>query len=529
MTKLPKQHFLILLSAMLFGGLLSIYFGKELCWDLANYHFYNPYALLHRRNNIDLWPTNFIHQYLNPTLDLLTYFLITKTPPLFAEFYLGALHGINFWLLFLIAERFIDHQYKILTALLIALLGMYGPTVLPGIGSFQNDNLICLFVLSSLLLFLDTTKTPTRNHTSRILLSGLLLGCGVGLKFTAGIYVIGLGVTFFFLPFTFKHNIQLLITWSIAVAVGICLTSGYWMWHLWTQYHNPIFPFLNHLFHSPFFIADNWRDTRFLPTGLLQTFFYPFYFSWDGRIADASFQDFRYLFVYVLLVITFVVTVIQRNQSHNKMQTMTKSLIVFFIISYIVWQSYFSIARYLAPLEMLAPLMIYLLVTHLIPSHHYRIIVISFLFMTLALAMRPTKMIRARWYQTDFFNIQLPTVVSDTPAATVLIALPAYALERDPRPQSYLIPYFPARWQFIGIPFQQHKLHATQAWLNTIQTHLNKTQPIYLLAPTSVLNEFNESIEQFKLNATNRCYPITSDRQRLSNESVWLCELKRES
>lgn len=525
MTKLTKQHFLILLSATLFSGLLSIYFGKELCWDLANYHFYNPYALLHQRNNIDIWPTNFIHQYLNPTIDLLTYFLITKTPPLFAEFYLGALHGINFWLLYLIAERFIPHQHKTLTALLIALLGMYGPTVLPGIGSFQNDNLICLFVLSSLLFFLQTFQSQ-KNITTNLLFSGLLLGCGVGLKFTAGIYVIGLGITFLFLPLNLKQKIHFIFTWTFAVAIGICITSGYWMWHLWLQYHNPIFPFLNHLFHSPHFAGDNWRDTRFLPNGILQTLFYPFYFSWDGRIADAPFQDFRFMYVYVLLMMTAIASFILRKSTQPKIPAMTQTLIIFFITSYLVWQAYFSIARYLAPLEMLAPLVIYLLVMQLIQSNYYRIIVISSLFMTLAIAMSPTKMIRARWYQSDFFNVQLPQVVTKTPAATVLIALPAYALERDPRPQSYLIPYFPARWQFIGMPFQQHKLQATEAWLNTIQTHLANAQSIYLLAPDSVLDEFNQSIAQLKL-TTNQCYPITSDRQRVSNEAVWLCKLSR--
>jgi hypothetical protein len=117
---------LILILSMLLSGILSIYFGKELCWDLANYHFYNPFALLHARSTVDYWPNSNVHQYINPTIDLLSYFLIQNFTPRMSEFILGAIHGINLWLLFLIANRFLQGPYRTPLALLIALLGLYG-------------------------------------------------------------------------------------------------------------------------------------------------------------------------------------------------------------------------------------------------------------------------------------------------------------------------------------------------------------------------------------------------------------------
>src|SRR4029079_13454467 len=91
---------LLLILCMLCGGYLAVFFGRELCWDLAHYHYYTPYAYLYNRYSIDYWPTSYLHQFLNPTIDFLTYGLINYLSPYRAVFILGALHGINLWLLY---------------------------------------------------------------------------------------------------------------------------------------------------------------------------------------------------------------------------------------------------------------------------------------------------------------------------------------------------------------------------------------------------------------------------------------------
>jgi len=196
----------VLIVAVLGCGCLSLLFGKELCLDLANYHFYNPFAFLHSRFTIDYWPDSFIHGHYAPTIDFLGYFLINYFSSKWAVFVLGALHGINFWLVFLIAYHFLEHHpYPYWIALLCTLLGLYGPTVLPGIGSFQNDNLMSIFVLGFILLqcralaffsthtiLLKKKVTPRDDnlgsYKKNIFWGFLLLGIAVSLKLTAFIF-----------------------------------------------------------------------------------------------------------------------------------------------------------------------------------------------------------------------------------------------------------------------------------------------------------------------------------------------------
>src|SRR5215208_8338177 len=118
---------------MLLAGCLSVFLGKELNWDLAHYHFYLPYSVIYNRSILDYWPASYIHQYLNPLIDFLSYFLITHFTSFQTVFIRGALDGISIWLLFLIADFFIPPQkYKTLLCLLMTFLGIYGPTAFEG-------------------------------------------------------------------------------------------------------------------------------------------------------------------------------------------------------------------------------------------------------------------------------------------------------------------------------------------------------------------------------------------------------------
>src|SRR5258708_1178812 len=101
---------ILLCMAMLTGGFISLHLGKELGWDLAHYHYYGGFAFLDQRVQ-DFWAVSYIHQFINPTIDLFPYFLLNTVTPRWCEFILGALHGINFWLLFLIADEFLDGSF----------------------------------------------------------------------------------------------------------------------------------------------------------------------------------------------------------------------------------------------------------------------------------------------------------------------------------------------------------------------------------------------------------------------------------
>lgn len=517
-------NILVLIAGIAACGLISIYFGKELNWDLANYHYYNAFSFLHRRWNTDYWPTSFVHVHFTPTLDFLTYFLINYFPPRTTTFLIGAIHGINFWLIFSIGRLSLpDTKYQNIIGILLAMLGLYGPTVLPGIGSFQHDDLVSLFVLGfvflQLKIFTHYTKTGTLSFRM-LFISSVLLGIGAGCKLTAGVFVGGSLLAFMFMPISVKQRTRVIMTFFLGVGIGVFCSSGYWMLFLWQKYHNPFFPLLNGIFHSPDFPGYNWRDSHFLPHGFMQTLFYPFYFSWDGRTGDTPFRDFRYAILYFMLAVYAFSK--KRDQPLN---LPIKWFFLFFIFSYILWQFYFSIMRYIVALEMLTPLIIYLVLYQLVRDVSVRFTSAVFLFFFIASTMVPTHMVRAGWYETDYFNVKLPAFVKTVPEAMVLVPFPAFAFDSKPRPQSYLIPFFPNKWHFAGIPFLQNKYAVPRTVYSLVKNYQGKN--IFLLSSPEYMPIMFQIANLMGLKPHASCSLITSDRQVVTHEEVLLCPVRK--
>jgi glycosyltransferase involved in cell wall biosynthesis len=517
------KNIAVLFFAVLFGAAIALMFGKEMNWDLANYHFYNPYVFLTKRFTQDLWPSSFVHHYFTPTADVLTYFLITHLPPWAATAMMGAIHGLNLWLLFCIARLFLNQKElrssllpSNVMAFLFALIGIYGPTALPGMGSFQQDNLISIFVLSFIYLQLRCFQHYAQTKTMPFILfaaGSFLLGLGVGMKLTAGLYVGAMLLTLLLLGLPFSLRLQLLFLFAASVLLGLLTSAGYWMLYLWQHYHNPFFPLWNAIFHSAFFPWHNWQDTRFLPKGMLQHLFFPFYFSFDGRTGDMPFQDFRFAIAYIVLAIFLFF-------KPKRLSLSKQAFSLFFIFSYLSWQFYFSIMRYAVVLEMLAPLFIGLMVFQLLPK--YKTELTLCLYFLLATTMVPMQMIRLSAAGHDYFQVSLPAFVKQQPSATVLVAYPAYALDIEPRPQTYLIPFFPKDWRFIGIPFLHGKVMMSKELKQMMQ---EAHPPFYVLSPSAFVASMQNAAKEFNLKAKGPCADISSERTRITHEGVRLCRL----
>jgi hypothetical protein len=145
----------------------------------------------------------------------------------------------------------------------------------------------------------------------------------------------------------------------------------------------------------------------------------------------------------------------------------------------------------------------------------------------LSLLMEPVPFVRSTNYHGTFFNANIPSTLRKINHAVVLVSYPAYALNADPRPQSYLIPYFPANWQFIGIPFLNNRYLAEKFTAKKIQEILHKTQDnIYLLTTKRNMIALNKVAHHFGLIDNGPCFTITSDRQKIAHQMVLLCPVK---
>ena len=230
----PSPSFIIFILSIIIFGSISVYLGQDNNWDMRNYHFYNPYSFFNNRLGFDYAPAQ-VHTYLNPTADIIFYFLVVNFPPKLVGFLMGGIHGLNFWFLFLITYYILKKIYLrtghgnilkpssengkkkrisvifreennynmrwpnqaiIAFSLLIGVVGLYGPISIFELGFTFNDNLVSLFILGAILLLIRKMVLEgnynLKDLKKELVLSGLLVGIGIGLKLAHVSYGIGI-------------------------------------------------------------------------------------------------------------------------------------------------------------------------------------------------------------------------------------------------------------------------------------------------------------------------------------------------
>lgn len=448
---------IFILTPIVFG-LLSVSFGQDNNWDLRNYHYYNPYAFIKGRLLFDYAPAQ-LQTYFNPALDFIFYSLVTHFSPKTVGFAMGAIQGFNFFLLFSICYYLFLHKSpstRLLLALTSAIAGVYAPIMMGELGNSTNDVATSLFILGAVLIIVrltvrdDNLDTPTLNYT--LIAAGILIGLGTGFKLTLAVY----GVSFLLAQLSLQRNwiqrIRLTAAATLGLVGGTLISSGFWMHRLWSLYGNPLFPFYNSIFKSPYTRLVNIADKRFLPEGLFDQLFFPFFFLFSNRYTDSQhhYRDARFAIIYILLLIIALIFFVKWLRANPRSKRISKEkelnpthhfLIIFFVGSYITWQMKFSILRYTNVQEMLGPIVIFVLLIYIIKSEYYCILTYVLLLVMIAVGMYAPRVDRLSWDST-FFQVQVPRY--DDPARTIV-------LMASTRPWAYLIPAFPEATRFLCV------------------------------------------------------------------------------
>ena len=349
-------------------GLLSLAMGQDDGWDMRNYHLYNVHALLNGRMAIDISPAGF-QSYFNPFLDV-PYFLLTQwLPAPVAGFAFGVIHGLNFLLVAAIIRQFVADAR---IALLLAIAGVMTAAFLSELGNSMGDNLTALLVLASVYWLVrrwDELQAG-RGGAVRVLFgAGAIMGLGLGLKLTNVSFAVGACVALFALSVPFRQRVLAAFLYGAGVLAGMAVTSGYWMFRMWSSYGNPLFPQFNNIFHSPMAAEFGVLDEGHLPRNPVEVLLWPFVFTRDiSRIAEVPIQQIIWPLLYAVVLVWAVVTFLRRGQgarsntvSRINLSSRSVFLLAFFSVSYVVWVRLFSIYRYVVPIEMLAPLLFWLL------------------------------------------------------------------------------------------------------------------------------------------------------------------------
>lgn len=507
----------ILLFACLAGGLGALHYGFALEWDLLNYHLYNPHALLNGRLAIDVAPAQ-QQTYLNPALFIPVYLLFKYFGAAVLVFVIGAIQAGQLILLWLILQELAAHRIREQwMLLLVAALGLGGPIFLNQLGGSQGDTLLSALVLGGLLAVLRDQVRPDDSRTLRTgILAGLLLGMACALKLTFSIYALSLGLAAFFC-FSGARRWRMVFSLAVGGLLGVGLAGGAWFVHQWELYGNPLFPYFNNFFASPWLDQGDYRDLRFMPGSTTEWLFYPYYWLMDPqRVWEFSFRDLR---VPLVLIVAFLLPLFTWRKMRQNAPAL--GLVWIFIgLSYLFWIRLFSIYRYLSVIELLAPVVIFSSVFLLTQSRRVLLLTLAALIGSQALV----EYSRGAW--TWEFQPDTATTLADLPPdAMVLIdgyepvAYAALWLGDD-------IPLVRIRANFMHTIEPQHKLHelAHQA----VRQHPGSF--FLLLSQADVAAGFLPGdLEQVGLGLedTAYCTPVFESVELQRMQDIKLCPLKK--
>lgn len=434
-------------------GLAALWLGQDSNWDLRNYHFYIPYAFLHGRLDFDVAPGQ-VANFYNPLFYVPFYYLVLAWPPQAVGFFIGALQGLNGVFVFYLARHLQTYLPGIQRPWLpwvLALMAVTGAGFIAEIGTSFGDTIISLLILGSLAcnfwLIARSTGPLTWQKLLVALASGLLAGLAAGLKQPFAAYAVGLCAGFLFINRDFTRNISLAFIFGLGVLAGMATSGGFWFYELWQRYGNPLFPYFNDVFQSPWAWLGPYRDARFLPRDLGEVLLFPFFFITDPfHTGEAAFRDWRIAVLYVGLIIFIILKLVMRQGQQPLSQTMqmtiqVRYLITFLVVTFAAWLKLFAIYRYLVVVEMLAPLALWCIWQPWLSNRKYATPIIVLVMLAMLVGTQPGNWGRVPWSK-DYFGVTVPPLAD--PKNTVVL-LAGY------EPLSYVIPFFPPTVQFLRI------------------------------------------------------------------------------
>ena len=187
---------------------MNYVFGKEMAWDLLQYHFYSGFSALNDRFEQDYFAAG-LQSYFNPYAYVPFYVLVKAgLPALAVGSVLAMIHSVVLWLTYELACRVCpseDRKERFLFGLCATVLAFMNPILLQQIGSSFADITTTGLVLGGWLLLVQAVRRP---RTTPVVFGAILLGIATALKPTNGIHAFGAFFLVAFVPLPFLGRIR---------------------------------------------------------------------------------------------------------------------------------------------------------------------------------------------------------------------------------------------------------------------------------------------------------------------------------
>jgi hypothetical protein len=411
-------------------GLYSLWLGADTNWDSRNYHLYNPFAWLYGKLQVDLAPAG-MQSYFNPMLDVGFYLATTHLPSRVVGFGMGVLHGLSFVLILGIVQRALPalpdgDRFRV--PLLLASAGCLTANFLSGVGNSMGDDTTALSSLASLLVLLihwDRLGQWSIRSVAFVGAAGMLVGMGAGLKLTNAVFAVALCASLLIYPDRLIVRLRIAVLFGIGVLAGFAITGGYWMFHMWKLFGNPLFPQFSSLFPNALAAPVGVADIRWGPKSWLETVFWPFIFAANSRrVGEIPIRQIIWPIAYVLFWIWFACGIAQWWTGRRVSRTDSRALFCVLLVAtaYVIWMAVFSIYRYIVAAEVLTPLVVWIMLEQLLPYRRARRVAGGLILLATAVVVTggaPT------WGHADYadplYHAEVPAL-PEPERATVVIA-----------------------------------------------------------------------------------------------------------
>jgi len=361
----------------------------DLNWDRANYADYIVFALLNNRTKMD-WAPGGLNNFNNP---------LTSIPGYLFSLY----HGIPGYLAVLVillaifhfANRIINdlfseisvYQNNFVRAFAINIM-LAGPLFFSEIGTTMGDWTAIPFFIASLSYFIRILQ----NHQTEksIYISISFMSAMTFLKITNVVFLAALLIA---IIFTRKNWQEFRSAFKFST-LGILTSStifGYWFYRIYSLTGNPVFPFWNEIFKSPYYPLENFRDMRWnldsFSEGLM-----PLFGIWSRSTLEFWGYDVRATILTTLAMFISVTRIKKSSRikviSNSNSQILPtdstiKGLSIFLGASILLWATLLFYARYAMPLEIVSGLLLLILMTKLrIPDSKLMILYVGVFVLT---------------------------------------------------------------------------------------------------------------------------------------------------
>ncbi|MBR4127534.1 MAG: hypothetical protein IKR09_08165 [Alphaproteobacteria bacterium] len=347
---------------LIFGCICGAVFRYDLeWWDLINYHYYNAWAFLNDRLNVDVIPA-FINTFFSPFIDLPAYFLtnaLNNHPVIFSAI-IAVPYGLLLFVTYKIAALFFspDTEQGRIRIGLTLLLCICSVPVFMELSGTSHEHFISVFVLTA-LYFLLKQLAQKKPILFPFIISGFILGAAAGLKMTYAIYAAATGISLIVFYKQFDNPLKTILYFTLAGVAGFLASYGYWGWTLWKNFQSPVFPFFNSVFQSPYWEGADYKDIRYFDKSWLTVLFYPFYivFKTGGDYPlhhRFLWSHLRLLVGTGLFILTFINAVRKKDDKKSKpTDFLIRFLMIWMTIAYIFWIIIFRVYRYMIPFELM--------------------------------------------------------------------------------------------------------------------------------------------------------------------------------